>query len=160
MFPKRSISLPNDNDRLTLPTLRYLWEAQGLSSNSLPLLQQQVTSQKPSQEASGGILPEHTIKNYQSYLPLDAKLREDVISGDTMQDHCRVPHRDSQGCFTLGSGLAFVPLRPENICHPRVAQQPPITYARSMKKDDVSPISSSGLLTLHAMEGVNCFAWS
>lgn len=126
MFPKRSISLPNDNDRLTLPTLRYLWEAQGLSSNSLPLLQQQVTSQKPSQEASGGILPEHTIKNYQSYLPLDAKLREDVISGDTMQDHCRVPHRDSQGCFTLGSGLAFVPLRPENICHPRVAQQPPM----------------------------------
>lgn len=105
-----------------------------------------------------GILPEHTIKNFQSYLPLGTKLREDVISRDTMQDHCCVPHIHSQGCFTLCSGPAFMPPGPENICYPKVAQQPPITYVRSMKEEDVNPSSSSGLLTLRAMEGVNCLA--
>lgn len=107
-----------------------------------------------------GIPPKHLIKNYQSSLSLGAKLRDGVISRDTIQDYCCVLHIRFQGCLTLCPGLALTPLWPENICYPRVSQQPPITYVRYMKEDDVNLSFSSGLLTLHAMEGVNCFVWS
>lgn len=138
-------------------------EVQGLSSIPLLLLQQQVTSHKPSREASKGILPEYRTSHKQSRITRVTFLW--VLSSDTgtpcrttvvsPTSECSIVH--PQGCFKLCSGLAFMPLGPENNCYPRAAQQPPMTYVRSMKEDDVNPSSSSGLLTLHAMEGVNCF---
>lgn len=141
--------------RLILPTVHSLWEVQGLSSISLLFLQQQVISQQPSRETSWGFCQNtefpQPIQNYQSYLFVGAKLRY----RDTTQDHCCVPHFWVL-YHTLCSGLASMPLWPENTCYPGVVQQPPISY---VKEDDVNPSSSSGLSTLPAMEGVNCSGW-